>query len=66
MLYLDYNWDLTPTVMIPDRELNTDQLDWKEGDYWVVVERNGRKILRKVDKLEQFVIAGAESRKQKA
>jgi len=58
MLYLDYNWDLTPTVMIPDPELNTDQLEWKEGDYWKVVERNGRKILRKVDKLEQFVVAG--------
>ena len=58
MLYIDYNWDLTPETMIPDPELNTDQLEWKEGDYWKVVERNGKKVLRKVDKLEQFVVAG--------
>ena len=58
MLYIDYNWDLTPETMIPDPELNTDQLEWKQGDYWKVVERNGKKFLRKVDKLEQFVVAG--------
>jgi len=58
MLYIDYNWDLTPDTMIPDPELNTDKLEWKEGDYWKVVERNGKKFLRKVDKLEQFVVAG--------
>ena len=58
MLYIDYNWDLSPETMIPDPELNTDQLEWKNGDYWKVVERNGKKILRKVDKLEQFVVAG--------
>jgi hypothetical protein len=64
MLYIDYNWDLTPETMIPDPELNTDQLEWKQGDYWKVVERNGKKFLRKVDKLEQFVVAGAEIRNQ--
>ena len=58
MLYIDYNWDLSPETMIPDPELNTDQLEWKQGDYWKVVERNGKKFLRKVDKLEQFVVAG--------
>lgn len=58
MLYIDYNWDLSPETMIPDPELNTDQLEWKEGDYWKVVERNGKKFLRKVDKLEQFIVAG--------
>ena len=58
MLYIDYNWDLSPETMIPDPELNTDRLEWKEGDYWKVVERNGKKFLRKVDKLEQFIIAG--------
>ena len=58
MLYIDYNWDLTPDTMIPDPELDTDRLDWKKGDYWKVVERDGKKFLRKVDKLEQFVIVG--------
>ena len=62
MLYIDYNWDLSPETMIPDPELNTDQLEWKEGDYWKVVDRNGKKVLRKVDKLEQFVVAGKTSR----
>ncbi len=46
MLYIDYNWDLSPETMIPDPELNTDQLEWKDGDYWKVVERNCKKILR--------------------
>ena len=62
MLYIDYNWDLSPETMIPDPELNTDQLEWKEGDYWKVVDRNGKKVLRKVDKLEQFVVAGKTNR----
>ena len=62
MLYVDYNWDLSPTLMIPDPELNTDQLGWQVNDYWKVVEHNGKKYLRKVDKLEQFVIAGGEGR----
>ena len=59
MLYLDYNWDLSPTLMIPDPELNTDQLNWKKGDYWKVVENSkGRKMLIKVDELEAFLLAG--------
>jgi hypothetical protein len=59
MLYVDYNWDLSPTLMIPDEELNTDQLNWKKGDYWKVVENSeGRKMLVKVDELEAFLLAG--------
>ena len=59
MLYFDYNWDLSPTLMIPDEELNTDQLQWKKGDYWKVVENSeGRKMLVKVDELEAFLLAG--------
>jgi hypothetical protein len=59
MLYFDYNWDLSPTLMIPDEELNTDRLQWKKGDYWKVVENpEGRKMLVKVDELEAFLLAG--------
>jgi hypothetical protein len=59
MLYFDYNWDLSPTLMIPDPELNTDQLNWKKGDYWKVIENSeGRKMLVKVDELEAFLLAG--------
>jgi hypothetical protein len=61
MLYLDYNWDLTPTTMIPDKELNTDQLDWKTGDFWQVAERaDGGKFLKKVDPLTKFTL-GADN-----
>ena len=59
MLYLDYNWDLSPTLMIPDPELNTDQLNWKKGDYWKIIENlEGRKMLVKVDDLEAFLLTG--------
>jgi hypothetical protein len=59
MLYLDYNWDLSPTLMIPDPELNTDQLNWKKGDYWKVIENSeGRKMLVKVNELEAFLLTG--------
>ena len=64
MLYIDYNWDLTPETMIPDPELNTDQLEWEAGDYWKVVERNGKKFLRKMDNLEQFVVAGSQAKRE--
>ena len=59
MLYFDYNWDLSPDLMIPDEELNTDQLQWKKGDYWKVIENSeGRKMLVKVNELEAFLLAG--------
>lgn len=60
MLYYDFNWDLSPTLMIPDEELNTDKLGWQAGDYWKVVENSaGRKVLVKVDELEAFLLKGA-------
>ena len=55
MLYIDYHWDLTPTTMKPDPELDTDKLNWTTGDYWIVEDYNGKKILRKVDKIEKFI-----------
>lgn len=61
MMYYDYNWDLSPGLMKPDPELNTDQLGWETGDYWKVVERNGRKALVKVDPLTAFIREGAEA-----
>jgi len=55
MLYIDYNWFLTPTTIIPDNELNTDTLAWKTGDYWQVAERaDGGKFLKKVNPPEKF------------
>jgi len=56
MLYVDYNWDLTPNTIRPDPDLNTDQLDWKLGDFFQVQESNGKKYLRRVDPMVQFVL----------
>ena len=64
MIYLDYNWDLTPTTMIPDQELDTDGLGWRVGDYWKVVEmRSGKKALVKIDPLVKFLEDGEKSMK---
>lgn len=60
MLYFDYTWDLSPNTIVPDPELNTDQLNWKPGDLFQVQERNGRNVLVRVEKLEKFVAQGAE------
>lgn len=60
MLYVDYNWDLTPNTIMPDPDLNTDQLNWKTGDFFQVQEHNGRKFLRRVDPMVQFTLEGKE------
>jgi hypothetical protein len=60
MLYFDYNWDLSPTTIIPDPELNTDQLDWKPGDLFQVQELDGKKFLRRVDPLVKFIRDGVK------
>lgn len=51
MLYMDYNWDLSPNRIILDEELNIDKLGWKSGDYFRVTNINGRAMLVKVDPL---------------
>lgn len=59
MLYFDYAWDLGPGHIIPDPDIDVGQLKWNIGDYWQVVEHNGRKILKKVDPLVQFTLDGS-------
>jgi hypothetical protein len=61
MLHLGYNWDLSPTAIIPDSELNTDKLCWKVGDYWKVIECDSGKMLVRVNELEEFILKGAEA-----
>jgi hypothetical protein len=57
MKYIDYIWDLTPTSIIPDKELDTDRLEWKTGDFWQVIESpSGNKMLVKVDPIVKFVL----------
>ncbi len=54
MLYVDYNWDLSPNGIILDEEINTDKLGWKNGDHFVFVNVNGKQILQKVDPVVAF------------
>ena len=61
MLYVDYNWDLNPWGIRFDEELKIGGLGWKEGDYFRLVEHDGVILLKKVDKLEEFILKGAEA-----
>ena len=54
MLYYDYTWDLSPSGIKFDEELNIDKLGWKNGDCFKVTNVNGRAMLIKLDPVEQF------------
>ena len=58
MKYYDYEWDLEPNRILLDEELNVDALGWQGGDYFKVVNINGRAMLVKVDPLEKFLRDG--------
>jgi hypothetical protein len=55
MKHYDYDWDLSPGGIILDPELNIDKLGWRAGDYFKVVNINGRAMLVKVDSLTSLV-----------
>jgi hypothetical protein len=54
MLYVDYQWDLSPNRILLDEELNIDKLGWKSGDMFKITNVNGRAMLVKVDPVELF------------
>ena len=55
MRYYDYDWDLEPTHMKLDKELDTNKLGWQPGDVFMLVEGdNQQKYLRKISALERF------------
>jgi hypothetical protein len=58
MLHFDYSWDLSPNGIILDNELNVDKLGWKGGDYFQLVNIDGRCYLKKVDPLVKFLKDG--------
>jgi len=60
MRYFDYDWDLEPTRILFDPELDIDKLGWKGGDYFKVANINGRAMLVKVDALEKFIKEGEQ------
>jgi hypothetical protein len=58
MLHFDYSWDLSSNGIILDNELNIDKLGWKGGDYFQLVNIDGRCYLKKVDPLVKFLKDG--------
>jgi hypothetical protein len=54
MLHFDYDWDLHPDRIILDSELNIDRLGWKGGDFFQLVNKDGRAQLIRVDPLVMF------------
>jgi hypothetical protein len=63
MRYYDYEWDLEPNRILLDTELDIDKLGWKGGDYFKIVNVNGRAMLIKIDALEKFIVDGASNEK---
>jgi len=61
MKYYDYEWDLSPNRILLDEELDVDALGWKGGDYFKVINANGRAMLVKVDPLEKFLRDGVSN-----
>jgi hypothetical protein len=55
MLHLGFTWDLSPDKILLDRELDTNQLDWKQGDVFKFVNIDGRQMLVKIDPSAKFV-----------
>ena len=41
MLYLDYSWDLYSFGIVFDKDLDTDEIGWKEGDCFRLEKVNG-------------------------
>jgi hypothetical protein len=61
MLYIDYNWDCSPDGIKLDEEFNVDKLGWKGGDYFQLVNIDGRCYLKKVDPVVKFIKDGAKN-----
>ena len=58
MLHYDFDWDLSANGIVLDSELNIDKLGWKGGDYFKLVNIDGKVMLRKIDPLEKFLKDG--------
>ncbi len=61
MIHIDFTWDLSRDGILLDEELNIDKLGWKGGDYFKIVNINGRVWLKKVDDLEKFLASGVQN-----
>jgi hypothetical protein len=61
MKHYDYEWDLHPDRIILDEELNIDRLGWKGGDYFKLVNIDGKAQLIKLDPLLKFLKDGEDN-----
>jgi hypothetical protein len=62
MLYYDFDWDLDQDGIILDKEISIEKLGWKKGDYFRLVEcDDGRVRLARANKLEEFILKGADN-----
>lgn len=58
MKYIDYNLEIYPDRIILDEEINLDRLGWKGGDYFKLVNINGRAMFIRQDALIKFIKDG--------
>ena len=58
MKYIDYNLEIYPDRIILDEEINVDKLGWKGGDYFKLVNVNGRAMFVRQDPLVKFIKTG--------
>ena len=56
MLYYDYTWDLRHDKIMLDEELDIDKIGWKLGDFFQLVNVDGRAQLERIDPLVAFAL----------
>jgi hypothetical protein len=61
LLYIDYSWDCSPTGIVLDEEFDADRLGWQGGDYFQLVNIDGRCYLKKVDPVVKFIKDGVKN-----
>ena len=61
MNYIGYDFSLTEDGIGLDAELNLDRLGWHGGDYFKLVNENGRAKLVRVDALVKFLEDGKQN-----
>ena len=62
MFHFDYNWYLTERRIVLDRELDTDKLGWRDGEYFKFTIVDGQRQLVKIDPLVKFLEDGTNGK----
>jgi hypothetical protein len=61
LLHVDFEWDCSSEGIVLDQEFNSDKLGWRGGDYFKLVNIDGRQMLVRVNNLEKFLIKGLDN-----